>query len=50
MPCATAHDEFTAAEVGRNFNVMAMGERVVAEVLACEMVDEFLKESWSKKL
>ena len=43
MPCATAHDEFTAAEVGRNFNVMAMGERVVAQVLACEMVDEFLK-------
>ena len=39
MACATAHDEYTAAEVGRNFNVMAMGERVVAEVLAFEMVD-----------
>ena len=46
MPCATAHDEFTAVEVGRNFNVMAMGERVVAQVLAFEMVDEFLKVSW----
>lgn len=39
IPCATAHDEFTAAEVGKNFNVMAMGERVVAQVLAFEMVD-----------
>lgn len=49
LPCATAYDEYTAAEVGKHFNVMAMGERVVTETLAKLMVEEFLRTSAGKK-
>jgi ribose 5-phosphate isomerase B len=49
MPCATAHDEFTAAECGKHFNVMAMGERVVAVNMAYQMIEEFLKACAAKK-
>ena len=30
MPCATVYDEYTAAECGKHFNVMAVGGRVVS--------------------
>jgi ribose 5-phosphate isomerase RpiB len=35
--------------VGRHFNVMAMGERVVSENIAKLMVEEFLRTSAGKK-
>ena len=39
MPCATAYDEVTAAECGRHFNVMAMGERVVTPTIAFLIIE-----------
>ncbi len=42
LPCATAYNEFTAAEVGRNFQVMALGERVVPIEVAKLMIQAFL--------
>lgn len=39
LPCATAYDEYTAAECGKNFHAMAMGGRVVSTELAILMVE-----------
>jgi ribose 5-phosphate isomerase B len=39
LPCATAYDEYTAAECGRHFQAMAVGGRVVSADLAFLMVE-----------
>ena len=45
LPCSTAYNEYTAAECGRHFRVMAMGERIVPMEVAKVMLRDFLAAS-----
>jgi len=46
--CVACESVFTAQKTCliNNANVLAMGEKVVSQAMACEMAEEFLKANW----
>ena len=45
IQCSTAYNEYTARECGKNFKVMALGERSVPLEVAKVMLQDFFEAS-----